>query len=86
MKLDDALWAYRTAYKTPIEMSPYRIVYGKPCHLPLELEYITMWAIKKLNFDFKAAKEENLLQLNELEELRNEAYDNAKIYKDKTKK
>ena len=45
-----------------------------------------MWAIKKLNFDFKMAKEERLLQLNELEELRNEAYDNAKIYKDKTNK
>ena len=45
-----------------------------------------MWAIKKLNFDLKAAKEERLLQLNELKELRNEAYDNAKIYKDKTKK
>ena len=45
-----------------------------------------MWAIKKLNYDFHAAKEERLLQLNELEELRNEAYDNAKIYKEKTKK
>ena len=45
-----------------------------------------MWAIKKLNFDFKIAKEERLLQLNELEELRNEAHDNARIYKDKTKK
>ena len=67
-------------------MSPYKIVFGKPCHLPLESEYKAMWAIKKFNFDFRDAKEERLLQLNELEELRNEAYDNARIYKDKTKK
>ena len=67
-------------------MSPCRLVFRKPCHLPLELEYKAMWAIKKLNFDFKAAKEERLLQLNELEELRNETYDSARIYKDKTKK
>ena len=85
IKLDDALWGYRTAYKSPIGMSPYRIVFGKPYHLPLGLEYKSMWAIKKLNFDFQDVKEKRLLQMTELEELRNEAYDNARIYKDKTK-
>ena len=63
-KLDVALWVYRIAFKTPIRMSPYTVVFGKPCHLPLELEYKAMWAIKKLNFDFKMGKEERLLQLN----------------------
>ena len=86
IKLDDALWYYRTAYKTPIAMSPYRIVYGKPCHHPLELKYKDMWDNKKLNYDFQAAKEKRLLQMNELEELRNEAYDNDRIYKEKTKR
>ena len=86
VKLDDALWAYRTSYKTLIRMSPYIIVFGKPCHFPLELEYKAMWAIKKLNYDFQATKEKRLLQMNELEKLRNEAYDNTRIYKEKTKR
>ena len=85
IKLDDALWAYRIAYKTPFGMSSYRIIYGKPCHRPSELKYKAMWAIKKLNCDFQAAKEKRLLQMNELEELRNEAHDNARIYKEDLK-
>ncbi|KAG9440079.1 hypothetical protein H6P81_020244 [Aristolochia fimbriata] len=86
MKLDDALWAYRTAYKTPTGTTPFRLVYGKACHLPVKLKHKAYWATKFLNFDVQKTGEKRLLDLNELEELRSWAYDNAKLYKLKTKK
>nr|GEV58746.1 reverse transcriptase domain-containing protein [Tanacetum cinerariifolium] len=85
-KLDDALWAFRTAYKTLIGCTPYKLVYGKSCHLPIELEHTAYWALKHVNFDFKTAGDHRKLQLNELNELRDQAYENSLIYKEKTKK
>nr|GFB32916.1 reverse transcriptase domain-containing protein [Tanacetum cinerariifolium] len=85
-KLDDVLWAFRTAYKTPIGCTPYNLVYGKSCHLPIELEHRAYWELKHVNFDLKTAGDHQNLQLNELSELRDQAYENSVIYKERTKK
>nr|GEW11430.1 reverse transcriptase domain-containing protein [Tanacetum cinerariifolium] len=78
--------AFRTAFKTPIDCTPYKLVYEKLCHLPIKLEHKACWALKHVNFDLKTTGDHRKLQLNELNELRDQAYENSLIYKERTKK
>ncbi|GJV88332.1 reverse transcriptase domain-containing protein [Tanacetum coccineum] len=85
-KLNDALWAFRTAYKILTRCTPFRLVYGKACHLPVEIEHKAHWALKQCNMDLTLASGSRLMQLNELTKLRDGAYENTRIYKERTKK
>ena len=78
-KLDDSLWANKTVFKTPIRTTPYKLVYGKPCHLPVELERRAFCAIKALNYDLLRAGEKRLLDINELDEIRLDVYESSRL-------
>lgn len=84
--VDDALWAYRTTYKTLLGMSTYQLIFGKSCHLPMELEHKAFWAINKLNFNFTKSGEARVPHLNELDEFRCEAYENSYLNKGRLKR
>ncbi|XP_014496751.1 uncharacterized protein LOC106758332 [Vigna radiata var. radiata] len=84
-KLDDALWAYRTAMETSMGLSPFQLVYGKTCHLPVEMKHKALWALKLLNFDPHETQSKRRRQMLELKKMRLHAYDSSKSYKEKVK-
>ncbi|GJY96441.1 DNA-directed DNA polymerase [Tanacetum coccineum] len=85
-KLDDALWAFRTAFKAPLETTPFRLVCGKACHLPVELGLKAYWALKSCNMDLTKAIANRFLQIIEFDELRLDAYESSITYKERMKR
>ncbi|GKB60765.1 reverse transcriptase domain-containing protein [Tanacetum coccineum] len=84
--LQNNIQAFRTAYKMPTRCTPFRLVYGKACHLPMEIEHKAYWALKQCNMDLTAAAKNCFMELNELMELRDRVYENTQIYKERTKR
>ncbi|XP_076933106.1 uncharacterized protein LOC143598897 [Bidens hawaiensis] len=84
-RTNDALWAFRTAYKTPLGTTPFMLVYGKSCHLPVDVEHCAYWALKTVNVYLTEAARKRYFQIHELEELRDAAYSRSLNIKEKMK-
>ncbi|GJW37682.1 zinc finger, CCHC-type containing protein [Tanacetum coccineum] len=83
-KLDDALWAFRTAFKTATGTTPYKLIYEKDCHMSFEIEKCAYWALKNCNPYLIAVGEKRMFQLHEFDELRHQVYENSRLYKART--
>ncbi|XP_070050816.1 uncharacterized protein [Nicotiana tomentosiformis] len=82
-KLDDAIWAYHTTFKTPIVISPYKLVFGKACHLPVELEHRALWVLMQLNLDMEVVGTSKVIELHEIDEFRYHTFESTRLYKER---
>ena len=84
--IPEVLWAYQTAFKTPIGQTPHQLIYGKTCHIPVDLEFRSHGAVKRWNMYIQWARVKRQIQWAELDEWRKKAYHNSKLYKEQMKR